>query len=126
MSAVSSVSTPGGIGDDDPAGGGNFQIDVIYADAEIGDQLHGAGQPGHEIGVESVGHGRNENVGTLGGGGDLGGGHGPVVRVEMGVEQLHHPGFDIPGQSARDDDDGPAAHHDASLPQNRCPARSGP
>ena len=120
MSAVSSVSTPGVLVTTILRAAAASQIDMIYADAEISDQLHGAGKPGQEIGVDSVRHGRNENVGFLGCGGDLVGSHGPVVRVEPGVEQFHHPGFDIPGQSARDDDDGPVAH---MMPPCRRPAR---
>ena len=82
-----------------------LDVDVLDAVAEIGDQLEG--RPGllDQGGVDAVGDGGHQHVGLAHGGHQLGLGHGAVVDVEPGVEQLAHARLDRIGQLARDDDE---------------------
>jgi hypothetical protein len=55
--------------------------------------------------IDTVGHGRHDDVGDLGGIDEISVRHWPVVDVQTCVKQLPHARFHDIGQLARDDDD---------------------
>ena len=110
MSAVSSVRTPGRIGDRDAAGECGRHVDMIDAVAEIGDELEIGPGFCQQIGVDLIRQGRHQNVRVRQRSGKLLRGELPVFQIEPGVEQLAHPGLDDVRQAAGHDDDGSLLH----------------
>src|SRR5579872_5242052 len=77
-----------GVGDGDAARGGRGDVDVIYAYAEIGDQLEPVGGAADHLRVEVVGDRAGEHIGSL-----ERSAHDRVVEwrvgyIELGVEEL--------------------------------------
>ena len=103
MSAVSSVSTPGRVGDGNAALHGGHDVDIVDAVAEIGDQLELLAGLGEHGSVDLVGHRRHQHVGGPDRLGQLGRRHRLVVRVEPGVEKFPHAQLDLVGQLAGHD-----------------------
>ncbi len=94
----------GRVGHGDAAAERGRDVDMVNAVAVIGDQLELVAGLAQDRGIDAIGHGRHQHVGTLHGIGELGRGHGLVVEVEARVEQLAHAGLDAVRQLARDDD----------------------
>jgi hypothetical protein len=77
---------------------------MIDAVSVVGDQLEfisGLAQYGR---IDAVGHRGHQHIGVLYGVGELRRGHGLVIEVELGVEQLAHARLDAVRKLAGDDD----------------------
>ena len=104
MSAVSSVSTFGRVGDGDALAGGRLDIDVIDAVGEAGDQLELRSGLVDQRGIDPVGDGRHQHIGAAHGGDSSSRLRGAIVDIQLGIEQLAHAGLDDVGQFAGDVD----------------------
>ncbi len=82
MSAVSSVRTPGRVGDGDAALPGGRQIDMVDAGAEGGDEAQIVAGLRKDPGIDPVGHGGHQDVGDLHRLDQLGLGQRMVVEVQ--------------------------------------------
>src|SRR5665213_2003765 len=83
---------------------GGDDVDVVDADAEIGDQSELRSRRGDDIRVEAVGDGGREDIGALHGGTKGGGVHRRIIEIEFGVEEFAHPRLHRVGKFAGDDD----------------------
>ena len=79
---------------------------MVDAGAEAGDQLQLRPRRVDHVAVDPVGDGRDQHVGLRHRGLQLLPVHRPVVEVQPGAEQLHHPRLDHVGQLAGDDHQG--------------------
>ena len=93
-----------GVGDNDALGVGGGHIDVIHPCAEIGDQFELGTGGGDDVRVDLVGDGGGQYVRARHSVHQLGRRHGPVFQIQLGVEQLPHPGFHRIGEFAGDHD----------------------
>ncbi len=98
------------VGDRDVALPRRLEIDMVDAGAEGGDQLQLGSGLGEDRGVDMVGDRGHQHVGGLGGLDQRRLGHRPVVQIEPGLEQLHHPGFDRVRQLPGHDHEGFLRH----------------
>ncbi len=95
----------GRVRDQDAAVARGIEIDVIDAGAEVRDQTQAGTGLGQDGAVDTVGDGRNEDVGRLHGFDQLGLAHRFVVDVQTRLEQLTHPRLDDIGEFPCDNDD---------------------
>jgi hypothetical protein len=100
-----------GVGDSDAASHRRLDIDIVDTGAEIGDEFEPIARLADHCLVDAVGNGRDQDLGLLDRLDQLGAAEGVVVRVEPGIEQLHHPGLDHVRELAGDDDQGFALGH---------------
>ena len=106
MSAVSSVSTPGVLVTMMPRLARGRDVDIVHPGAEIGDQLQVRAGLGDQAGIDMVGDGGNQHSAVAMASASCAPGHGRVVQVQAGVEQLAHPRFHLFRQLAGDDHQG--------------------
>lgn len=76
------------VGDGDTPRQGGFNVDIVDAGAELGDQLQLRTGLCQQAAVDPVGDGWHQNVGLAHGGGQLRRAHGIVGRVEPDIEQF--------------------------------------
>ncbi len=103
-----------GVGDQDRPVARGFEVDIVDAGAELGDQLEvrpGLAQHGP---VDAVGDGRDQHIGGLGDVDKLLAREGLIVEVELGVEKLPKARLHHVGELARDDNGGSVSHYKSS------------
>src|SRR5690606_9606238 len=92
-----------GVGDGDAEIARGFDVDVIDAGAEVGDELEVRAGLAEDARVDAVCYGGNQDVGRLDRLDQVVRPHGRVIDVQPGREQLAHAGLDDVGKLARDD-----------------------
>ncbi len=89
----------------DAAAAGAFDVDIVDAGAELGDQAEIFAGLGQQLRVDAVGDGGDQHIGLAHRGGKLVGAHRAVAGIEADVEKLTHARLDGGGQFAGDDDE---------------------
>ena len=93
----------GRVGDDDAARARGFQVDMIHARAEIGEQFQFFACARNQLRIERIGDRRHQHVAGCHGSGQLVAGKGVIVGIERDIEQFGHALFDGGGELSRDD-----------------------